>query len=118
MKMKKETNVKTSKPRKASKGSGGASVAAEFKRAFENNLKYRLVKEKATATDYDNYLSLAYAIRDRLVENWMATQKTCRDRKVKRVYYLSLEFLIGRTLGNSIVNLQVEDKVAEAVAEL
>src|SRR5580658_8102173 len=90
----------------------------DFKLSFEENLKYRLIKENSTATDYDRYLSLAYAIRDRLVENWVATQKTYREKKVKRVYYLSLEFLIGRTLGNSIINLQVEENVLKALEDL
>ncbi|HUO57570.1 MAG TPA: glycogen/starch/alpha-glucan phosphorylase [bacterium] len=90
----------------------------DFKLSFQENLKYRLVKEPNTATDYDRYLSLAYAVRDRQVENWVATQKTYRDKKVKRVYYLSLEFLMGRTLGNSVINLQVEDNVSKALQEL
>ena len=90
----------------------------DFAQSFQENLKYRLIKEPATATDYDRYLSLAYAIRDRLVENWTATQKTYREKKVKRVYYFSLEFLIGRTLGNSVINLQVEDNVSKALQGL
>jgi glycogen phosphorylase len=90
----------------------------DFKLSFEENLKYRLIKETGTATDYDRYLSIAYAIRDRLVENWVATQKAYRDKKAKRVYYLSLEFLIGRTLGNSIINLQVEEHVSKALEDL
>jgi len=90
----------------------------DFEQSFQENLKYRLIKEPTTATDYDRYLSLAYAIRDRLVENWTATQKTYREKKVKRVYYFSLEFLIGRTLGNSVINLQVEDNVSKALQAL
>jgi starch phosphorylase len=90
----------------------------DFVMSFQNNLKYRLIKEPATSTDYDRYLSLGFAVRDRLVENWVATQDTYRSKKVKRVYYLSLEFLMGRTLGNSIVNLQVENKVSRAMEEL
>jgi starch phosphorylase len=90
----------------------------DFVRSFQNSLKYRLIKEPATATDYDRYLSLAYSVRDRLVENWVATQDTYRSQKVKRVYYLSLEFLIGRTLGNSIINLQVDDTISKAMEEL
>jgi glycogen phosphorylase len=90
----------------------------DFVKSFEENLKYRLVKEAGTATDYDRYLSLAYSIRDRLVENWVLTQKTYRVKKVKRIYYFSLEFLIGRTLGNSIINLEVMENVAKALHDL
>ncbi len=90
----------------------------DLKLSFRENLKYRLVKEPNTATDYDRYLSLAYTILDRLVENWVSTQKTYRDKKVKRVYYFSLEFLMGRTLGNSIINLGVLDGVSKALEDL
>lgn len=90
----------------------------DFKASFKDKLKYRLVKDPSNATDYDRYLSIAYAIRDRLVENWVSTQKTYREHKAKRVYYFSLEFLIGRTLGNSIINLQVYDNVSKALADL
>jgi starch phosphorylase len=89
-----------------------------FKVAFQKILKYRLVKEPTTATGYDRFLSLAYAVRDRLVENWIATQKAYREHRVKRVYYLSLEFLIGRTLGNSILNLKAGEAVEEALHQM
>ena len=95
----------------------GMTVEA-IKKSFWDNLKFRMVKEDQTATPYDLFLSLAYAIRDRLVENWVDTQRFYRTRKVRRVYYLSLEFLIGRTLGNSIINLQVEDNVAKALQDM
>ncbi len=90
----------------------------DFIASFQDKLRYQLVKENTTATDYDRYLSISYAIRDRLVENWVATQKTYREKKVKRVYYMSLEFLMGRTLGNSVINLEVYDSVAKALADL
>jgi len=90
----------------------------DFMASFQDKLKYQLVKDTSTATAYDRYLSISYAIRDRLVENWVSTQKTYRQNKVKRVYYLSLEFLIGRSLGNSIINLQAFDGVTKALAEL
>jgi len=90
----------------------------DFMASFQDKLKYQLVKDAKTATAYDRYLSISYAIRDRLVENWVSTQKSYRQNKVKRVYYLSLEFLIGRSLGNSIINLQAYDGVAKALSEL
>ncbi len=121
--MKKETNLKGSKkPRTATDSleiENHAGLGSnDFKNSFQDNLKYRLIKDPQTATDYDRYLSMAYTIRDRLVENWVDTQKAYRHQKAKRVYYLSLEFLMGRTLGNSVINLQVEDSVSKALHEL
>ena len=123
--MRKTNDVKTAKNHRKAVDKTAAELelykglrSEDFAQSFLENLKYRLVKEPATATDYDRFLSLAYAIRDRLVENWMATQKTYREKKVKRVYYFSLEFLIGRTLGNSVINLQVEDNVSKALEGL
>src|SRR5882724_2579038 len=112
--MKKETNVKNQKKTRTTRATfeieNHAGLRSEdFKNSFQDNLKYRLIKEPVTATAYDKFLSLAYSIRDRLVENWVDTQKAYREQKAKRVYYLSLEFLMGRTLGNSIINLQVEE---------
>jgi len=123
MSMKKETNVKGPKKPRVSHASFEIENHAglrsdDFKNSFQDNLKYRLIKEPLTATEYDKYLSLAYAIRDRLVENWVDTQKVYREQKVKRVYYLSLEFLMGRSLGNSIINLEVESGVTKALHDL
>ena len=121
--MKKETNLKGSKKPRTAPDSleieNHAGLGSnDFKNSFQDNLKYRLIKDPQTATDYDRYLSMAYTIRDRLVENWVDTQKAYRHQKAKRVYYLSLEFLMGRTLGNSVINLQVEDSVSKALHEL
>jgi starch phosphorylase len=90
----------------------------KIRQAFVENLKYRLVKDEVTATDYDKYLSISYALWERLVENWLATQKAYRENKAKRVYYLSLEFLMGRTLGNTIINLKEDNNVTRALDEL
>ncbi len=63
----------------------------------------------------DTYKALAYTLRDVMVEKWIKTQKTFYTKEKKRVYYLSLEFLIGRSLGNSITNLGLYDEVKDAV---
>ncbi|HVP91908.1 MAG TPA: glycogen/starch/alpha-glucan phosphorylase [Terriglobales bacterium] len=84
---------------------------------FEHHLRYTLAKDSYSATERDCYYALALAVRDRLIERWMATQQTHHRRNVKRVYYLSLEFLIGRLLGNNVINLKMEDVCREALQE-
>lgn len=66
----------------------------------------------------DVYKALAYTMRDLMVEKWISTQKTFYAKEKKRVYYLSLEFLIGRSLGNSVTNLGLMKNVKQAVEEL
>src|SRR5262249_37033183 len=85
---------------------------------FEQQLYYTLAKDPYTATDRDRYHALALAIRDRLIERWIATQQAHHKNKVKRIYYLSLEFLMGRLLGNNVINLQMEDLCRGALSQL
>lgn len=66
----------------------------------------------------DVYKALAYTMRDLMVQKWISTQKTFYAKEKKRVYYLSLEFLIGRSLGNSMINLGILDEAKQAVEEL
>ena len=95
-----------------------AMTTASVRHDFEHHLRYTLAKDRDSATDRDRYYALALAVRDRVIERWMATQQTHHGEKVKRVYYLSLEFLIGRLLGNNVINLNMEDSCREALAEM
>ncbi len=72
--------------------------------------------ERSGASDI--YKALAYTLRDIMVEKWIKTQKTFYAKKKKRVYYLSLEFLIGRSLENSLLNLGIHDEAVQAIADL
>ena len=89
-----------------------------LKHSFADHLRYHLAKDKYTATELDRYQSLAYTIWDRLIERWINTQQAYYDRDVKRIYYLSLEFLMGRTLGNSLINLKLYDECQSALGDL
>ena len=77
---------------------------------FAEHLEFILVKDKFTVTDDDAYFALSMSIRDRLVRRWLRTQQKYKDKNVKRVYYLSMEFLMGRLLGNALINLNFYDE--------
>ena len=70
------------------------------------------------ATVFDWRLAVSYTIRDLIVTPWMAGHRASRDRKLKRVYYLSMEFLIGRILGDAIINLGLDAQMDQALATL
>ncbi|MCK9557821.1 MAG: glycogen/starch/alpha-glucan phosphorylase, partial [Candidatus Cloacimonetes bacterium] len=82
---------------------------------FLHNLKYDLGKDRFSATAYDCYVAFALTIRDYLTDNWLQYQQDQYAADAKRVYYLSLEFLIGRALSNALINLDI---VSEATAAL
>ncbi len=85
---------------------------------FNIHLKYTLAKDEYTATNQDRFQALALAVRDRLIERWINTQQTYHHRNVKRVYYLSLEFLVGRAMGNNVISLLMEDTCRDAMNKL
>ena len=89
-----------------------------LKHDIESHVRRTLARDGASATERDMFVSTALVVRDRLAERWAATNARYQHRDVKRVYYLSLEFLIGRTLGNAMVNLGLDDATAEALEEL
>jgi glycogen phosphorylase len=77
---------------------------------FAEHMEFMLVKDKYTATGEDAYYALSLSIRDRLVRRWLRTQLRYTQTDTKRVYYLSLEFLMGRLLGNALINLGYYDE--------
>jgi starch phosphorylase len=89
-----------------------------LKRAFADNLMYVQGKSAATATRNDLYMALAYTVRDRLLQRWLKTSETYQQQDVKFVYYLSAEFLMGRQLGNGLINVGLYDRIRQAVSAL
>ena len=86
--------------------------------AILSNLKYAVGKNPIAASDRDWFLATALTVRDRIVERWMETNYNSYAERRKRVYYLSLEFLIGRLLFDAMTNLGIADGVRTALADL
>src|SRR5215470_15404809 len=84
-----------------------------------NHLQYTLAQSTRNVDgSWEPYLSLALAVRDRLIERWIETQEGYYARDPKRLYYLSLEYLMGRTLGNSLIAMDLLGPCARALADL
>jgi glycogen phosphorylase len=95
----------------------GMDVAV-LRRAFLDNLMSLQGKSQHTATPHDRFFALAYTVRDRLFHRWIKTQEAYYAADAKRVYYLSAEFLIGRSLTNNLINLGLYERAREALASL
>jgi len=91
---------------------------AGIQESFLNKLKYNLVKNRESFSQLDGFNGMSLAIRDRLVERWIETQRQYTEQNPKRVYYLSLEFLMGRLLNNNISNLGITQESNEAMESL
>ena len=88
-----------------------------LKEDFAWHLRYSLAKGDIRATARDQYTAFANAVRDRIVERWISTQEEYHDQNTKRVYYMSLEFLMGRLLGNNVINLKADQLCRDALKE-
>ncbi len=89
-----------------------------FKKEVTNNVKTLYRKTLEEATSQQIFQAVCYAVKDTIIENWMETQKAYDEKDPKTVYYLSMEFLMGRALGNSLINLKEYKEVAQALDEL
>ena len=89
-----------------------------IQRSVSNHLVYTIGKDPLTATDHDWMMAFSHVVRDRLIERWMETQRSYYKHDAKRVYYLSMEFLIGRSLVNSLLNMDIYDACTEALHKL
>ena len=94
------------------------SDATALRNAILGRLHFSIGKDKHTATVRDIFHALCFVVRDHMTDHWMKTQRSYYEKDVKRVYYISMEFLIGRTLRNSLVNLSLLDNCRKAVHDL
>lgn len=83
-----------------------------------NHLKFTLARDRNSAAGRDYWVSTCMAVRDRILERMIATQETHYEKDVRRVYYLSLEYLMGRLLNNNLFNTGLEDQAREALDQL
>jgi starch phosphorylase len=86
-------------------------------KAFSDQLLFSQCRTVESATPHDLFLAQALTVRDRLIQRWANTQKTYNQKGVKRVFYFSAEFLMGRLLGNNLLNLGIHDQMATAMKE-
>ena len=89
-----------------------------FKESVKENVKSLYRKNIEEATPQQIFQAVAYAVEDVIMDNWMATQEAYEKQDPKIVYYMSMEFLMGRALGNNIINLKAEKEIREALDEL
>ena len=90
----------------------------EFKKSMIENVKNQYRRTIDEATPQQIFQAVSYAIKDVIIDDWIATQKQFDETGAKKVYYLSMEFLMGRALGNNIINLGAKKAVKEALEEL
>ena len=89
-----------------------------FKRSVLYNIKTLYRKSLEEATDQQIFQAVSYAVKDTIVDNWIRTQEKYEEQDPKIVYYMSMEFLMGRALGNNMINLMAYNEIAEALEEL
>jgi glycogen phosphorylase len=94
------------------------NTVADLKKSFDDNLHYVQAKFPAVSTCNDNYMALAYSVRDRLLRRWVTTAQTYFEKAPKTVCYLSAEFLLGPHLGNNLLSLGLTETARKAMSEL
>ncbi|MFM2383199.1 MAG: hypothetical protein RL515_1186 [Verrucomicrobiota bacterium] len=119
VKVRKPAAKPVSKPKvKAPAKAAVASPVAIFRDAILHHLKSTFARDRVTATRNDWWMATCMAARDQMLERYIDTQSQHASKNVRRVYYLSLEYLMGRVLTNNLVNLQLREVAAQALSEL
>ena len=89
-----------------------------FKESVKENVKFLYRKKLEEATQEQIFQAVCYTVKDVIIDNWLETQNAYKEQDPKTVYYMSMEFLMGRALGNNLINLTAYKEVKEALDEL
>ena len=89
-----------------------------FKKEIASHIKLLYRKTLDEATPQEIYQAVSYAVKDDIIDRWIATHKVYKEKNVKKVYYLSMEFLVGRALGNNLLNLGYYEDIKKALEEM
>ncbi|HUI91916.1 MAG TPA: glycogen/starch/alpha-glucan family phosphorylase [Chitinivibrionales bacterium] len=88
-----------------------------LKLSYHRYLRYFLAKDDTTATPYDKFLALSYAVRSELVDRWIETQRRYHGSELRRIYFFSMEYIFGRSLRQNVLSLDIEEDVAAMAKE-
>ena len=95
-----------------------AASLVDIKESIQRHARYSLGREWQDLSPRERFTAVALSVRDRLIDGLLETQQRQRARDAKRLYYLSIEYLIGRSLANNLEGLQLREAYREALAEL
>src|SRR6185369_9701538 len=105
-------------PESFSEATADLDTSMQIIKSFLEHMEYTLGKDRYTSLPRDVYNALSYAVRDRLINRWLDTQQSYYNEDPKRVYYVSMEFLMGRTLESALINLGMLDQFRDATESL
>ena len=89
-----------------------------FKKEVKDNVRMLYRKDLEEASEQEIFQAVSYAVKEVIIDQWMETQSSMKREDSKVVYYMSMEFLMGRALGNNLINLTAYQAVAEALEEM
>ncbi len=109
---------RSAQPATTDDGGRAGHDAASLRRSFLDHVRYSRGKNYESSTPYDRFMALSLAVRDRLADRWVKTSRTYYENDVKRAYYLSAEYLLGRALGNNLLNLGMYEAALKSMQEV
>ena len=95
-----------------------AIVTDQLRALFLEHMKKTVAHDFENSSRLDKYRSLAHTVRDKIIEKWLKSQEIFYDTNPKRVYYFSLEFLMGRTMVNALINLDISKEMKVVLEEM